>query len=320
VLILRFTQTASLTALGTMLGTAMFLLVICQPLAGNGGAVAFAARRCAEQLRHVWVLAYVASVVSLVLWFCAECVTMTGRTLLEALAPAQIWMVLGQTQFGRHYALHLGLMVLPGAYLTIHRRGKGEMSGAELFAACVLSAGLLSHMSFFSHAAAMSGTWSGPLLTSYAFHLVAAGTWLGGLLPLLMILLQAHRHRDAAWTTFCWQAVRRFSPLGSVCVGTLLATGAVNALLLVGTWTTLTRSDYGRLLLAKILLFAAMVGIAAVNKFRLTPDLAAPSRDARGGNVSPALRLLRSVAIEASAGLAILAMAATLGSMPPAIE
>jgi putative copper resistance protein D len=303
-----------------MLGTAMFLLVICQPLAGNGGAASFAARRCAEQLRRVWVLAYAASIASLVLWFCAECMTMTGRALPEALAPAQIWIVLGQTHFGRQYAMHLGLMVLPGAYLAIRRRGKSAMSGSELFAACVVSAGLLSHMSSFSHAAAMGGAGSGPLLASYAVHLAAAGIWLGGLLPLLIILLQAHRNRDAAWIAFCWQATRRFSPLGSVCVGTLLATGALNALLLVGKWTALIGSDYGRLLLVKILLFAAMIGIAAVNKFRFTPDLAALSRDARRGNASPALRLLRSVAIETSAGLAILAIAATLGSMSPAIE
>jgi mono/diheme cytochrome c family protein len=71
---------------------------------------------------------------------------------------------------------------------------------------------------------------------------------------------------------------------------------------------------YGQLLLVKIFLFLAMVAIAAVNRFNLTPQLFA-------GAVAPALRRLqRNASIEATLGLVIIVIVGALGTIPPALH
>ena len=71
-------------------------------------------------------------------------------------------------------------------------------------------------------------------------------------------------------------------------------------------------------LLLKILLFAAMVGLAAVNRQRLLPRL---SDRAGPDNAASAVRkLVQSALIEIALGLAIICIVGLLGIMPPASE
>ena len=100
----------------------------------------------------------------------------------------------------------------------------------------------------------------------------------------------------------------RFSILGQVSVGTLLATGVFNACILVGSLRALVTTDYGLVLLCKIGLFAAMVCVATVNRFYLTPRLPDPA--AMG-------ELERNALIEAALGLVILTIVGLLGILPP---
>ena len=99
-------------------------------------------------------------------------------------------------------------------------------------------------------------------------------------------------------------------------VGTLLVTGIINSWYLVGSVTALTGTDYGRLLLAKIALFAIMLTFAAFNFLRLTPRIA--QRES-ADTAARALRQLRSNAtIEATVGAVVIAVVAVLGTLPPA--
>jgi putative copper resistance protein D len=104
---------------------------------------------------------------------------------------------------------------------------------------------------------------------------------------------------------------RRFSRLGTICVALILATGGINAWYRVGNIRALIETDYGRLLLFKIALFAAMIGAAAVNRWGLTPLLESGFAHALG-------RLQRNTLVEAGLGLAIIAIVAVLGTMAPA--
>ena len=114
-------------------------------------------------------------------------------------------------------------------------------------------------------------------------HLIAAAAWVGALLPLIVLFAAAGA--DDASLAMARTATARFSILGIVSVGTLLVTGIVNTYYLAGSVPALLHTDYGRLLLIKIALFLAMVAIATVNRFQLTPQLLqqasiAASRDA----------------------------------------
>jgi len=94
-------------------------------------------------------------------------------------------------------------------------------------------------------------------------------------------------------------------------------------------------TDYGRLLLAKVALFLAMVGVAAINRLWLTPRLAltvtSPRCEAallheQAANEAPAaartaLRALaRNSVMEAMLGLAILVIVGALGTTPPGLH
>lgn len=153
-------------------------------------------------------------------------------------------------------------------------------------------------------------------LTADALHLLASAAWIGGLAPLALLLAVAGGRHDFARVSFAHDATQRFSMLGIASVGTLLATGIVNAWILVGSVHALLVTEYGRLLMCKIVLFAVMVAIAAANRFWLTPRLAPPP----GSEVQlPALRqLTRNSVVEIA--LTIFAIVGALGTLHPAIH
>ena len=102
-------------------------------------------------------------------------------------------------------------------------------------------------------------------------------------------------------------------------VAAIMASGAVNASLLVGPDRILAlgASRYGVLLLVKLGLFALMLALAATNRFRLTPALVAAAPGG-GPDAERALRVLRrSIAAETAAAIAIFALVAALGTLEP---
>jgi copper transport protein len=88
-----------------------------------------------------------------------------------------------------------------------------------------------------------------------------------------------------------------------------LASGVVNSWYEVGTISNLVETPYGWLVLAKVGLFAAMVTLASVNRFYLTPRLA---------TAGAVLRLQRNAMAESTLGFAAIAVVGFLGVMAPA--
>jgi putative copper resistance protein D len=171
--------------------------------------------------------------------------------------------------------------------------------------------GFLAAIAFTGHAGATPGVVGDLHLASDIVHLVAAGAWLGGLPPFMLLLATAERSADAAWTDAAAVATRRFSLVGTASVVALAVTGTANTWILVGGPAGLAATDYGRLLALKICLFAAMVGVAAFNRLHLTPRLAAP------GTVR---RLRHNSLIETGLGLLVIAIVSTIGTMAPEIH
>ena len=75
------------------------------------------------------------------------------------------------------------------------------------------------------------------------------------------------------------------------------------------------QTTYGRLLLAKLALFGAMLGLAAINRWRLTPALAAAGSDAGAWPAERRIRL--SIMLETTAAILILVLVAWLGTLDP---
>jgi putative copper resistance protein D len=101
-------------------------------------------------------------------------------------------------------------------------------------------------------------------------------------------------------------------------VALLTVTGLGNSWFLVGPdrLASLPQTLWGQLLIGKLVLFALMCGLAAMNRFRLTPALDA-AFDEGTGVASPLGRLRRSVLLETLAGALLLALVAVMGVQAP---
>jgi len=229
-------------------------------------------------------------------------------TAAAALDPDTISKVMLGTSFGRVWCWHLFFaLVLIGACLV-------PRVSWRMPAILVLSLLLLVSLGWVGHAVEGQGAARLVHQINQMVHLLAAGLWLGGLVPLAWLLARA-QSRGEAWMSVARDVVPRFSQMGYAAVALLAATGAVNALLLVGNAEALVSTPYGRLLSLKILLFLAMVAVALFNRFRLLPRL---QREAKASATAAALA--GSVLYEQGLGFAILMVVSVLGTWPPAIH
>ncbi|MEU8773064.1 copper resistance protein CopC [Streptomyces sp. NPDC048606] len=120
----------------------------------------------------------------------------------------------------------------------------------------VVAAGLAATWSLSEHAS--TGIQPGIAMPVDILHLLGVATWLGGLAALLVAL---HTVPDLER-----EAVRRFSRVAFISVLVVTATGIYQSWRQLGTWSALTGTSYGRLLIIKVGLVAVLVGIAYVSR------------------------------------------------------
>ncbi|MEV4676063.1 hypothetical protein AB0K34_30815 [Actinomadura sp. NPDC049382] len=99
-------------------------------------------------------------------------------------------------------------------------------------------------------------------------HVSGAALWVGGQLTISLVLLPLARRKLAAeqYTGIAREAGRRFGIFtGAVFLPVQITTGVAMAWHKGVTWTSLTEPGYGRILAAKLLLFAAVVAVAGVH-------------------------------------------------------
>jgi hypothetical protein len=151
------------------------------------------------------------------------------------------------------------------------------------------------------HAAGPSPLRSVNLLVQW-LHLLAVGTWIGGLVWLLAGLRGRERPEQLA-------SAVRFSKLAAPVLGLVAVTGLSRALHLAGGWRGLLDSPYGRFLDLKVALFLGLVLLGALNRFRVVPALA--------DGVRRLDSLRRNVRGEVVLAACILAVTAVFSQLPP---
>ncbi|WUS98072.1 copper resistance protein CopC [Streptomyces sp. NBC_00708] len=143
-------------------------------------------------------------------------------------------------------------------------REKKDLTFGLAIGGAVIAAGIAGTWALAEHAS--TGIQPGIAMPVDVLHLLAVAAWLGGLVALLTALYRTPDLTSAA--------VRRFSTIAFVSVLVLVATGVYQSWRQVGTWSALTDTGYGQLLLVKVGLVAVLVGIASVSR-RWTGRLAA---------------------------------------------
>lgn len=174
-----------------------------------------------------------------------------------------------------------------------------------------LSAIVVLTFSLQSHAAASGMVL--PILANY-LHITAASAWIGGLMPLAVLLTLTRRrgedHRDSVPMRIL---IPRFSLLAITCVTLLTITGIFSTSLLVRTPEALFATGYGRALLAKSGMVAILMALGAVNLMILSPQL-------NSAEFKACCNMLRVVRTELVIGLMVLIATGLIAGAVPAYK
>src|SRR5579871_6708616 len=155
--------------------------------------------------------------------------------------------------------------------------------------------------SWMGHPAASNDT---TLLLASTTHVLAAGAWLGALVPLYLVV-------RATPGTGAATAAARFSWIGQLAVVTLAVTAWLQGVVLIGNEAGLLGTKYGEIATFKLVLFGVLFLIAVINRFKLSPAL-------YGGDTTRANRhLTTSIAIETVIGLLVVLAASWLATGTP---
>ena len=226
-------------------------------------------------------------------WLAAEAGSVVGAV-GPAGAFAAIPAMLTYFAFGRVLAVRLALL----AMLCLLPAGRGGRAGLAIAAVAVGLQPLLGH------AGATEGVRGAILVCCEVVHLLAAGAWAGGLIPLRLAASRMGADEAA-------RLLRRFSALGMVAVTAIAITGLVQLGLLTRGFAGLLDSAYGAAMATKLALFIVAMGVALLNRAVLTPRLSPRRPD-------PTRRALAaSLWTETGAAVGIVLAAAWLASSAP---
>ena len=202
------------------------------------------------------------------------------------------------------YATLAGIVKIVASVLLavlLFRRGH-ETSAAPLLALCAV---ILLAATLTTHAAARLDD-RAPLLAAAFLHQAGAAIWIGGIPSFLAAL---------AWVDDgeAFRAIgSRFSRMSMVGVACILASGIVMSLFYIGDWAGFYGTAYGVMVGAKIGLFLMLLALGGLNFLSVERLRANPSTSVN--------RLRRCAEAEIGIGVAVFFAAASLTSVPPAID
>ena len=288
-----------------LFGSALFVLY--------SGPTASRSERVARLLPNIVFACAIGALLSGVAWFLFTAGNMNGA-LAGALDGETLSSVLWDTGFGRMWAARVVPMLLVVAMVWF--RGASMLTHRQIVLLVVLAAALLASLAGVGHTRIHEGASAIVHTSADAVHLLAAGAWLGGLVPLGLVVAACRaKQLPSDEAVF---VLSRFSSMAYLAVAAIVASGSINAWFLIGALSALVGTSYGELLLLKLGLFGLMLCLAASNRFRLVPSLAkAPII----GQSDLTLTLLRRhIVAEQILGILVVGIASLLGTLSPTIQ
>ena len=186
-----------------------------------------------------------------------------------------------------------------GLTLAMSRRPASRLAWGALAASATL---LVASSAVVSHAVARI-EWRIPLMALDAVHQVAAALWVGGLAHLVICAVAADRSDDAA------SIIPRFSTLAFWSMAAIVLAGIALSIAYVGDLAAFVGTAYGVMVVSKVTLLVPALGLAYLNM-----------RAARRAATAPRARLFTFAEVELGLGITILFAAASLTSLPPAVD
>jgi copper resistance protein D len=205
------------------------------------------------------------------------------------------------TDFGQASLVGTALALGLAAVAAQQRRRPEDRAG--WMGAAVLGLLVLANSAWLAHAVSrLDGR--GPLMLATVLHQAGAVLWIGGLM-----------HLVRSWgAPLAPDALGRFSILAMAGVGLVLAPGAALALGYVGDGGALIGTGYGVMVLTKVALMASALVLGGLNYLLVRRWAGAPAPASARARIRP------FVEAEVGIGVTILFAAASLTSLPPAVD
>jgi putative copper resistance protein D len=265
--------------------------VLLLQAAGVAIFVAIFGRRLASSRAEVYRLGQAAAIAAIVLvaaHYAMEAARMAGE-MSGMWDPALQGMAWNSPARAALICRLLGLLLIAVGLQNAGVRGTILAAGGAVLATGAFT--LTGHTAVNVHRAALAAL--------LMLHLVVVAFWFGALWPLYTASLRETPAQAS-------DIIERFTAVATWLVPVILLAGIVMAVLLLPNVSALNE-PYGRLLIAKVVGFAVLMGLAAANKWRLGPALV-------HGPVQSGLWFRRSVAAEYVLIAAVLAITAVMTS------
>lgn len=214
-----------------------------------------------------------------------------------------------------HVETGAGILALV-AFLIASRSQRGGGRGAWLLAA--VAAVVLGGVSAFAGHAIAAPHYRNMSVALDVLHVLAAGSWLGGLAALVVVGVPAAVLMDREATTgdqvpLLARLVNGFSPVALTCACLVVVTGLLAAWMRMGSLAELFGSSYGKVLIVKVTFVLLVIAGGAFNWKRMRVVLS-------NGGVASARSFRRSAWLELGAAIVVIAVTAVLVATPPPIR
>ncbi|MDO9319416.1 MAG: CopD family protein [Gammaproteobacteria bacterium] len=257
--------------------------------------------RTARHLLNFLLSASIVGALAVVLFFLLQ-VGVVNRNGIAGMFDSFMAGLVLQSPIGYGSGLKLAGFLVAAVALWLARPTLLSAQGAVKFPAALRIGAPLAIALFAASFAVLGHVASLGVLArvAIAVHIGVMGLWIGALYPLYTL---CQREPAAALTPL----LHTFGQIGWVLTGSLLVAGTYLLTQLLAAPFDLISTPYGFLLLGKLLLVICLLGLAALNKFRLVPTLAtvgtgALQRSIRGELVLALLILLLTACLTTFTG------------------
>ncbi|MHB1952037.1 MAG: copper resistance D family protein [Acidiferrobacteraceae bacterium] len=213
-----------------------------------------------------------------------------SREPLAAIGPI-LGLVVRKTPFGHFWLLRMTCVVLLVLGWMAGRRGAGAIG--RLWAMFALAAVIAFTRSATGHPAD-GGQFTFPEWLDWA-HLIASSVWAGSVFVAVAALWPSSQTMERLAHPVVGAFASRLSRASGIALGIVLVTGFVSAWHYVVQWHNLWGTDYGRVLLVKLLLISVAMILGATNRYLHVPRIL---RWAGSSVIQPLSPLSRAVATE----------------------
>lgn len=196
-------------------------------------------------------------------------------------------------------SLFQSLLIAAGAMIAAIVALRSKLAGTAAMLSAFALVGVGLSLALSGHAATASPQW---LTRPTVFlHGLGVAFWLGALLPLAAMA----GNPQAALLP----VLNRFSRIAVLVVGVLVLTGLTLSVVQLDSLDAINGTNYGLIMSIKLILVAVLLALAGLNRYLLTPALAADPLKTKP--------LLRSILAECAVAIGILAVVAGWRFTPP---